>query len=193
MNVKLFSEAMNEMDDKYIMEAIVERKPKTFPLGWWKFHKIAACFAAIIFIAVFSFGTAFAVNADFRQAVISFLFPVYTENRLLEIDEGHGTGSFSMEDTLCTFLEKFNSENMVDNVTVRKENGFEYVILANGENSINVIVECTAPDNKLFVVMERKDYKETTGLWQITAYQILDSETANKMMDSGRSNHLHRQ
>lgn len=96
-------------------------------------------------IAIFSFGTAFAVSADFRQAVISFLFPTYTENQLHEIDEGHRTGSFSMEDTLFTFLEKFNSEN---------------------------------------VVMERNDYKETTGLWQVIAYQILDSEIANEMIDN---------
>lgn len=50
-----------------------------------------------------------------------------------------------MEDTLFTFLEKFNSEN---------------------------------------VVMERNDYKETTGLWQVIAYQILDSEIANEMIDN---------
>lgn len=96
-------------------------------------------------IAIFSFGTACAVSADFRQAVISFLFPTYTENQLHEIDEGHRTGSFSMEDTLFTFLEKFNSEN---------------------------------------VVMERNDYKETTGLCQVIAYQILDSEIANEMIDN---------
>lgn len=96
-------------------------------------------------ISIFSFGTACAVSADFRQAVISFLFPTYTENQLCEIDDGHRTGSFSMEDTLFIFLEKFNSEH---------------------------------------VVMERNDYKETTGLWQVIAYQILDSEIANEMIDN---------
>lgn len=184
MNAKLFSDAMDEIDDKYIMEALVERRAKSLHLSWWKFHKVAACFSAIILIAAFSFGTAFAVSADFRQAVISFLFPTYTENQLHEIDEGHRTGSFSMEDTLFTFLEKFNSENMVDNITVKKDNGFEYVILPNAENSVDVIVECTTPDDKLLVVMERNDYKETTGLWQVIAYQILDSETAKEMIDN---------
>lgn len=183
MNAKLFSDAMDKIDDKYIMEALVVRRAKPLRLGWWKFHKVAACFSAIILIVVFSFGAAFAVNADFRQAVISFLFPAYTENQLHEIDEGHRSGSFSMEDTLFTFLEKFNSENMADNVTVKKDNGFEYVILPNAENSVDVIVECTNPDDKLLVVMERIDYKETTGLWQVIAYQVLDNETEKEMID----------
>ena len=184
MNAKKFSDAMSEIDDKYIMEALVERKPKLLHLRWWKFHKVAACFSVAILVAVFSFGTAFAVSADFRQAIISYLFPIYTENQLYEIDKGHRTRSFSMEDTLFTFLEKFNIENMADNITVKNDNGFEYVILANGENSVNVIVECTTPNDKLLVVMERNDYKETTGLWQVIAYQILDSITANEMIDN---------
>lgn len=186
MNARLFSEAMSEVDDKYIMEAIAERRPKPSHLGWWKFHKVAACFSAIILIAVFSFGTAFAASADFRQAVISLLFPTYTENQLHEIDEGHRTGSFSMEDTLFTFLEKFNNENMVDNITVKEENGFEYIILSNDENCIHVIVECSAPNDKLLVVMERNAYEKTTGLWQVIAYQVLDGETANEMIDSSQ-------
>ena len=73
---------------------------------------------------------------------------------------------------------------MADNITVKNDNGFEYVIFANGENSVNVIVECTTPNDKLLVVMERNDYKETTGLWQVIAYQILDSITANEMIDN---------
>ena len=183
MNAKLFSDAMDEIDDKYIIEAVVEQRTKQSPLSWWKFHKVAACFSVIILIAVFSFGTAFAVSENFRQAVISFLFPAYTENQLYEINEGHRTGSFSLEDTLFTFLEKFNSENMVDNIAIKKDNGFEYVILPNAENSVDVIVECITPNDKLLVIMERKDYEKTTGLWQVIAYQILDSETAKEMID----------
>jgi len=184
MNAEKFSNAMSEIDGKYIMEALVKRNAKALHLGWWKFHKIAACFSVIILTVMFSFGTAFAVSADFRQTVISFLFPTYTENQLHEIEEGHRTGSFSMEDTLFTFLEKFNSENMVDNIAAKKENGFKYVILVNDENSINVIVECTTPNDKLLVVMEQINYKETAGLWQVIAYQILDSETAKEMIDN---------
>lgn len=32
--------------------------------------------------------------------------------------------------------------------------------------------------------MEQNDYKETTGLWQVVAYQILDNKTANEMIDN---------
>ena len=87
-----------------------------------------------------------------------------------------------MEDTLFTFLEKFNNENMEYNVTVKKDNGFEYVIVASDENSVDVIVACTNPNDTLLVMMERNDYKETTGLWQVVAYQVLDSESAYEMI-----------
>lgn len=184
MNTELFSDAINQIDNKYYEEAMTELQPERLHLKWWKLHKVAACLAAVMLLGVLSFGTAFAVSADFRQTVISFLFPTYTENQLHEIDEGHRTGAFSMEDTLFTFLDKFNNENMVDNITAKNDNGFEYVVLANGENSVDVIVECTTPNDKLLVVMERNDYKETTGLWQVIAYQILDSKTANEMIDN---------
>ncbi len=183
MNAELFSEAMSEIDARYILEAVTEQKQKPFRLGWWRLHRAAACFAAVLLAAAVSLGTAFAVNADFRQAAISLLFPAYTEHQLHEIEEGHRTGSFDMEDTLFTFLEAFNCENMADDLTVKKENGFQYVVLSNDENSAQVMVECTTPGDKLLVVMERRDYQETAGLWQVTAYQILEGEMADEMMD----------
>jgi len=186
MNAKLFSDALSEIGDPYIMRALVKRRPKPSSSDWWRCHKIAACFSAIVFIAAVSFGTALAVSADFRQAIVSVLFPRYTENQLHEIDEGHRTGSFDMQDTLLTFLEKFNNEAMAEGITVKKENGFEYVVLPGGENSVNVIAACTTPNDKLLVTMERKAYKETTGLWQVTAYQILDAKTASAMIDRSR-------
>jgi len=186
MNAKLFSDALSELSDKYIIRAMVKEKSKPALLDWWKRHKIAACFSAVILITALSFGTALAASADFRQAVISILFPLYTENQLHEIDEGHRTGSFDMQDTLLTFLENFNRENMGDNITAKKENGFEYVVLQDGEKSVNVIVECTTPNDKLFVEMERIAYEETTGLWQVVAYQILDSQTADELIARSR-------
>lgn len=184
MDKKLFSDTENEIHDAYITEASADRKLKPLHSGWWKRHKPAACFSAVFLIAALSFGTVFAVNANFRQAVIPLHFPDYTKHQLHEVDEGHRTGAFSMEDTLFTFLEKFNREHMADTITVKKADGFNYVILPDTENSVNVIAECTSPDNKLLVVMEKSDYKETTGLWQVIAYQILDSRTANEMLEN---------
>lgn len=80
------------------------------------------------------------------------------------------------------FLEKFNNENLANNITVKKENGFEYAILSSDDNSVNVIVECNVPNDKLLVIMEKSDYEETTGLWQVMAYQIIDNETADDMI-----------
>jgi len=179
---KLFCGITNVGDDLIEEAGKVQKRKKTASWRWAK--GLAACFSAAILIAAFSFGTAFAAIPDFRQAVISFLFPIYTENRLHEIDEGHRTGSFSMEDTLFTFLEKFNAEQMGAGITVKKENGFEYTVLSQDENLVHVIVSCITPDHKLLVNMERAEYEETTGLWQVISYQILDSETADEMPGS---------
>lgn len=176
---KLYNSITN-VNSQFIEEAQI--KVKLLHFGWWKSHKVAACIAAAILAATLSFGTAFAASAEFRQAVISFLFPAYTENELHEIDEGHRTGSFSMEDTLFTFLEKFNNENPVGGIIAKKENGFDYAILPSDNNSVNVIVECNTPNDKLLVIMEKGDYGETTGLWQVIAYQIIDNKTADNMI-----------
>lgn len=176
---KLYHSITN-VNSQFIEEA--QAKPKPIPLGWWRFHKIAACFMAAVFVAALSFGTAFAASAEFRRAVVSFLFPVYTGNELHEIDEGHRTGSFSMEDTLFTFLEQFDSENLADGITVKQENGFEYTVLPDDDGSVEVIVGCNTPNDKLLVMMEKLDYEETTGLWQVIAYQIIDSETADAII-----------
>ena len=184
MNAQKFSDALSLIDDRYIMEALQDRQEWPLHLRWWKFHKAAACFSAAVFAAILLFGTAFAANPDFRQAVISVLFPTYTDYQLHEIEDGHRTGSFSMEDTLFTFLAQFNEEHMAGSITAKNDHGFEYTVVSSGENFADVVVECTTPNHKLLVIMERTDYKETTGLWQITAYQILDDNTANDLLDN---------
>ena len=164
MNAKLFSEAMGEIGDAYIMEAMEDQRRQPFFGGS---RRLAACLAAMVL--ALSFGTALAVSADLRQAVIQVLFPVYGEEQLHEIDEGHRTGSFSLEDTLFTFLERFNSEDMADGVTVKKEDGFAYILLPGGEGTAQAVVECTDTAHRLLVIMERQAYEGTTGLWQVTA------------------------
>lgn len=150
------------------------------PMKNWKRVVFAVAAAALL---VTGAAAATAVVPGFGERLFAY-FPAYTENQLYQIDEGHRTGSLSLEDTLFTFLEKFNSENMVDSITAKKENGFEYVVLFDDENSIHAIVTCTTPDSKLLVVMERRDYEETTGLWQVTAYQIIDGTVADEMIEN---------
>ena len=55
MNTKLFSDAMNEIDSKYYEEAMTELQPDRLHLKWWKLHKAAACFAAVMLMGVLSF------------------------------------------------------------------------------------------------------------------------------------------
>ena len=50
MNTKLFSDAMNEIDSKYYEEAMTELQLDRLHLKWWKLHKAAACFAAVMLI-----------------------------------------------------------------------------------------------------------------------------------------------
>lgn len=188
MNARLFLAAMNEIDDKYIMEAMAAEKLPTAFRHWRYLHKIAVCMAVAVMFAAFSLGVALAVNADFKQAVITLLFPAYTESQLREIDEGHRTGSFDFDDTLLTFLDKFNREKMLEGVTVKNENGFAYLVIYDDEDSAKVIAECGNPDERLLVIMKRQPYKETVGLWQVVAYQRLDSATANEMIAGAQTN-----
>ena len=151
------------------------------PMKNWKRVVVGVAAAALLVTA------ATAAAPGLGERLLAY-FPAYTEHELHEIDEGHRTGAFSLEDTLFTFLEKFNSENMEDGITVKRENGFEYMILSDGENSVNVVAACTTPGDTLLVVMERKEYEETTGLWQVTAYQIIDGKTVDKMIEDGSKN-----
>ena len=178
---KLYHSITN-VNSQFIAEAQTGTNPSRLRFEWWNFHKAAACFVAVVLAAALTCGTAFAANAGFRQAVISFLFPVYTERTLYEIDEGHRTGSFSMEDTLFTFLEKFNRETLIEGITAKKDSGFAYTVLSGDNGGVKVIVDCDEINDKLLVMMEKTDYEETTGLWQVIAYQMIDGETADEII-----------
>jgi hypothetical protein len=151
-------------------------------LAWfWRVHRVAALVGVVLLSISMTFATAFAASSTFRQAVISIFFPIYSDNEIKEIDNGHRTGSFDKMDVLFTFLEKFNSENMEDDLKAKKDRGFVYTLLPENENLIQAIVESEHPDSKILVRMERIAYEETTGLWQVVSYQIIDASTANKM------------
>lgn len=65
MNAKKFSEAMNELDGKYIDEALNYKSGKTNRPVWVKWGAIAACFAVVVALGagMFHFGL-FGSNAD---------------------------------------------------------------------------------------------------------------------------------
>ena len=182
MTERTFFEAMGKINDKYVVEAmdiIYEQKIDKHKLLFRK-RNFVACFVVFILVITLSLGITLAVNANFRQAFISFFFPKYTKVELIEIDEGHKTGSFDLTDTLFTFFEKFNAENIGNGVKVKKENGFEYKVVSQTENSVEILAECDVDNKSLFVKLERKPYKETTVIWQVVGYQITDKDIFDK-------------
>lgn len=51
MNTKNFSDGMNEIDNKYVDEAVNYKKKARQPI-WMKWGTLAACFAVVAFIGV---------------------------------------------------------------------------------------------------------------------------------------------
>ena len=185
MNGELFTQAMDLLDDCYILEAAEKRGGAARPLRR-TFRRIAACAAALLLVAALSFGAALAASPALRQSVAAFLFPHYGESELQEIEEGHRTGSFSLEDTLFTFLEYFNSQDLGTGIAVKKEEGFLCEFLTDDGNSASVLAACTSPDWRLLVTMERVPYEETAGLWQVTAWQLLPAGEAEALLRDSR-------
>ncbi len=68
MNTKKFSDAMSELDDRYIDEALnykKKAKQKTEKPGWIKWVAMAACLAVVLTVGVF------AVNRQRNQITLS--------------------------------------------------------------------------------------------------------------------------
>ena len=61
MNAKKFSEAMSELDGKYINEALNYKSNKTNKPGWVRWGAIAACFAVVVALGA---GMFFGNNAE---------------------------------------------------------------------------------------------------------------------------------
>lgn len=159
---------LGEIDEGYIAESLPPEAVRRPRLPAW-----AACLALTLLTAVLLLGTALAVSADFREAVRAWLFPVYTEDTLREIDQGHRTGSFDRTDTLLTFLDRFNREGLEPGVRVRQEDGFAYEVLSESEEGAEISVVCEDPSQTLLVNMVLLPYEETTGLWQVVSYQVV--------------------
>ena len=57
-------------------------------LSFWRW----ICGAVVLFLG--SFGTVYAASPAFREYVHSLLFPLYTSDEIVSIDNGHMAGSF---------------------------------------------------------------------------------------------------
>ena len=146
-----------------------------------KFRRFGVGFAAAVVLLLGSFGTAYAASSEFREYIHSLLFPLYTSEEIVSIDNGHMTGSFDISDVLLSFLDKFNKKEFGNTITAAKENGYYYSLFAQNENQVLALVECSVEESGILVYMEQIAYENTDGIWQVTGYQILDKSTAEKM------------
>jgi hypothetical protein len=181
MNRADISQAIGQIDLIYIQEAM-EVKRSTQRLH--KVCKLAACICVGFLAASLITVTAFAKSESFRDTVISLLYPIYSSDEIVELDNGHRTGSFDEQDTLLSFLDRFNAEKMEFGVQAENNAGYTYSLLSGSSDSILAIVQCNISNYKLLVTMERLDYEDTTGIWQVISYQMITNEAALEVTES---------
>lgn len=195
MSREKISQIINQLNTEYISEALeleatISSKKKG--IVFYKKYRFAACICMVVLTAMLSFTTAFATNESFRETIVRILYPLYTSDEIKELDSGHLTGSFDETDTLLTFLDKFNKEKMELGILARKENGYAYTLVHNTADvmeadnimdSVYAIVESNIPNYKLLVTMQKIPYEETTGIWQVTSYQIVTAEKADEILE----------
>ena len=146
-----------------------------------KFRRFAVGFAAAVILLLGSFGTVYAASPAFREYVHSLLFPLYTSDEIVSIENGHMTGSFDKTDILLSFLDKFNKKEFGNSITAIKENGYHYSLFMQNENRLMAFVNCSTEGYCIVVYMERIAYESTEGIWQVTGYQILENAAAENM------------
>lgn len=187
MDRKKLSRAIGEIDPRFVSEAMVFEtatvsRPENVFRRFWRERRVAACICLVLVAASVTFATAFAADAAFRKTVNSVLFPLYTSRDVKEIDEGHRTGNFDVQDTLFTFLDRFNREEMIAGLTAPKDHGYHYAMLSDRSGVVQTVVECNRSDYRLLVTMKLKPYRHTTGLWQVVSYQVIELQTAKTML-----------
>lgn len=145
------------------------------------FRRFAVGFAAAVVILLGSFGTAYAASPVFRDYIHSLLFPLYTSDEIISIDNGHMTGSFDISDVLLSFLDKFNKEEFGNSITAVRKDGYYYNLFAQSENQVLAFIDSNVEGYCIVIYMERVAYENTEGIWQITGYQILEASAAEDM------------
>lgn len=146
-----------------------------------KFRRLAVGFAAALVLLLGSFGTAYAASPAFREYVHLLLFPLYTSDEIVSIDNGHMTGSFDKIDVLLSFLDRFNKKEFGNAITVKKENGYCYSLFVQNENQLMAFADCSIEGYCIVVYMEQRAYESTEGIWQVTGYQIVKNAVAENM------------
>lgn len=191
MNKAGISQVISQIDFNYIQEAMEADKVLLNGKGKekqvWRFYKanrLAACVCMALLMTSLVTITAFAASETFREAIISVLYPIYSSEEIKALDNGNMTGSFDEQDTLLSFLDRFNAEKMELGVLAENNEGYTYSLLSNSPDSILAIVQCNISNYKILVSMERLDYESTTGIWQVVSYQMITSEADSEVLES---------
>lgn len=140
--------------------------------------RLALGFAAVFILLLGSFGTAYAASPAFRDYVHSLLFPLYTSDEFVSIDNGHLTGAFDKTDVLLSFLDRFNRSEFGNSITAAKADGYRYSLFTQDENQLLAFVDSSLDGYCIVVYMERLEYDNTDGIWQVTGYQLLETNAA---------------
>lgn len=146
--------------------------------------RFAIGFSAAFILLLGSLGTAYAASPAFRDYVRALLFPLYTSDEFVSIENGHLTGPFDKTDVLLSFLDRFNRMEFGNSITAAMENGYHYSLFAQDEDQLQAFVDSNVDGYCIVVSMEQLEYEDTEGIWQITGYQILES-TAAETVKSG--------
>lgn len=100
MNAKKFSNALGEVNDKYMSEAIQYRAPKGKP-RWMKWGTMAACLAVVLAIGIFS------VNQQRNQILLSDdstnVTAYYTDNPFIFTNSSESLIFLTEEELFTTF------------------------------------------------------------------------------------------
>lgn len=188
MNRANISQALSQIEFNYVQEAIEVENALTGERKKWgrRFYgayRMAACVGMVFAVMSLAAVTAFAASETFRETVISLLYPIYSSDEIKELDNGHMTGSFDEVDTLLSFLDRFNADKMEFGVLAENNAGYAYSMLSDSPDTIMAVVECNISNYKILVTMEKLDYEETTGIWQVVSYQMITSESASEVLE----------
>lgn len=188
MNRENISQAISQIDLNYIKEAIesenvLSGERKKCGHRFYGAYRMAACVAMAFMVVSLAAVTAFAASESFRETVISLLYPIYSSDEIKELNSGHMAGSFDAVDTLLSFLDRFNTEKMEFGVLAENNAGYTYSMLSDSPDTIMAVVECNISNYKILVTMEKLDYEETSGIWQVVSYQMVTSEVASEVME----------
>lgn len=84
------------------IQVAMDAKERKHFLG--NFRRFAVGFAAAALFLLGSFATVYAASPVFREYIHSLLFPLYTPDEMISIENGHMTGSFDVVDVLLSFF-----------------------------------------------------------------------------------------